>query len=68
MFAGEGRGGSPIFRVHNKKTGEIVAEIEIPATTNAAPMTYMANGKQYIVVAIAGPDFPAELVALAIEN
>ncbi len=68
MFAGEGRGGSPIFRVHNKKTGEIVAEIEIPATTNAAPMTYMANGKQYIVVAIAGPDFPAELLALAIEN
>ncbi|MCH8125089.1 PQQ-binding-like beta-propeller repeat protein [candidate division KSB1 bacterium] len=66
LFAGEGRGGDPWFRVINKKTGKILTEIELPASTNAAPMTYMANGKQYIVVAIAGPDFPAELFALAL--
>ena len=26
-------------------------------------MTYMMNGKQYIVIAIGGPGFPGELVA-----
>jgi hypothetical protein len=26
-------------------------------------MTYMFNGKQYIVLAIAGPGFPGELIA-----
>ena len=27
------------------------------------PMSYMLNGRQYLVVAISGPDFPAELIA-----
>jgi hypothetical protein len=29
-------------------------------------MTYMANGKQYIAVAVAAPGRPAELIALAL--
>ena len=67
LFAGEGpRRGEPVFRAHDKMTGEILAEVELPATTNAPPMTYMAGGRQYIVVAVAGPDHPAELVALAL--
>jgi len=30
------------------------------------PMTYMVNGKQYIVVGVSGREFPGELVALAL--
>jgi hypothetical protein len=26
-------------------------------------MSYMLNGKQYLVLAISGPDYPAELIA-----
>ena len=29
-------------------------------------MTYMHDGKQYVVVAVGGTDYPAELVALAL--
>lgn len=68
MFAGEGSRGAPIFRAHDKQTGEILAEVELPGPTNAAPMSYEVNGKQYIVVAVAGAGHPAELVALALED
>jgi hypothetical protein len=29
-------------------------------------MTYMVNGKQYILVAVSGRQYPGELIALAI--
>jgi hypothetical protein len=29
-------------------------------------MTYMANGKQYIVVGVSGRNYPGELVALSL--
>ena len=41
-------------------------EMELPAGVSNAPMTYMVNGKQYIVVAVSGRQYPGELVALAI--
>ena len=41
-------------------------EMELPAGVSNAPMTYMANGKQYIVVAVSGRQYPGELVALAL--
>jgi quinoprotein glucose dehydrogenase len=56
--------GDPILRAHDKETGAIVAEIALPARATGVPMTYMVEGRQYIVVAVAGPDHPAELVAL----
>ncbi len=66
LFAGEGRGGSAVFRAHDKKTGEIVAEIPLPATQTGQPMTYMHNGKQYIVMAVGDGKTPSEYVALAL--
>ena len=55
-----------MFRAFDKKTGKIVWEIELPAGVSNSPMTYMVNGKQFIVVAVSGRNFPGELVALAI--
>jgi quinoprotein glucose dehydrogenase len=40
--------------------------LELPATTTTAPMTYMHEGRQYIVLSVAGRGHPAELVALAL--
>ncbi len=53
-----------MLRAHDKRTGEIVAEIELPARGTGVPMTYMTDGLQHVVVAVAGPGSPAELVAL----
>jgi len=64
LFAGEGVGGEPILRAHDKTTGEILAEIELPASQTGLPMSYSVDGPQYIVMAVAGPEHPAELVAL----
>lgn len=66
LFAGEGFGGDPVFRAHNKKTGEIIAEISLPATQSSPPSTYMLNGRQYIVMTVADGKSPAELIALAL--
>ena len=63
--AGPGAGGK-MFRAIDKKTGTIVYEFELPASTTGVPMTYMVDDKQYIVVAIGARGVPAELVALAI--
>jgi enoyl-CoA hydratase/carnithine racemase len=54
------------FRAFDKATGEIVWEMELPAGVSNAPMTYMAGGKQYIVVAVSGSDHPGELIALSL--
>ena len=69
LFAGTGGGTmSPdltgLLRAHDKATGEILAEIELPSHQTGVPMTYMHDGKQYIVAAVAGRGVPAELVAL----
>ena len=38
--------------------------VELPATTDTAPMTFMHEGRQYIVMAVSGPNLPGSLVAL----
>ena len=59
-------GGGPRMRAFDKRTGEVVAEIPLPAGATGAPMTYLHDGRQYIVVAVADEDHAPELVALAL--
>ena len=75
LFIGEGsdamlgvaRGAwGTMFRALNKATGETIWEMELPAGTTSAPMTYLDNGKQYVVVAVGGRDYPAEWIALGL--
>ena len=54
------------FRAFDKATGAVLWETELPAGTTGAPMTYMFEGKQYIVVAIGGVETDAEFIALAL--
>jgi quinoprotein glucose dehydrogenase len=54
------------FRSYDKMTGAIVSELQIPANTTNVPITYLANGKQYIVVAVGAPGRPAELLGLTL--
>ena len=68
LFAGEGYGGDPVFRAHDKFTGEILAEIELPATQAGPPSSYRVNGRQYLVMTVADGKAPASLIALALPN
>jgi quinoprotein glucose dehydrogenase len=60
-----GAGGNGL-RALDKKTGKVIAEIKLPAMTTGIPMTYMVDGRQFIVVAVGAQGYPAELVALAL--
>lgn len=75
LFVGEGDpiaaatpqgGGGTKFRAYDKATGSVIWETDFPAGTTGAPMTYRADGKQYIVVAIGSAKHDAELVALSL--
>ncbi len=51
---------------YDKATGEVLWSTDLEAGTTAAPMTYLHEGRQYIVVAIGGGGRDAEWVALAL--
>jgi quinoprotein glucose dehydrogenase len=57
----QGRGA--MLRAYDKATGQEVAAVMMPAQQSGSPMTYMLNGKQYIVLAIGGGTFPGEYIA-----
>jgi quinoprotein glucose dehydrogenase len=52
-----------MLRAYDKGTGKEVGAVFMPAPQSGSPMTYMLSGKQYIVVAISGGNYSAELVA-----
>ena len=58
--------GEPWFRAYDKRTGDVVWEMEIPAGTTGVPMTYLYEGKQYLVVPIGGQDVPGQWIALSL--
>jgi quinoprotein glucose dehydrogenase len=74
VFAAEGAGlfnggvssGDNSFRAIDKKTGKIIHERELPASSTGIPMTYMANDRQYIVIAVGAMGHPGELVAFTL--
>ena len=52
-----------MLRAYDKATGKEVGAVYMPAPQSGSPMTYMLNGQQYIVLAISGAGYSAELVA-----
>jgi quinoprotein glucose dehydrogenase len=56
-----------LLRAYDKDTGaDIPGNIEMPAKQTGSPMTYMYNGKQYIVLAIGGGLAGSDLIAYAL--
>ena len=75
LFLGDGspslvvvppHGGGKMFRAYDKRSGRVLWQTELPAGTSGAPMTYLHEGKQYVVVAVSDNDHEGELVALAL--
>ena len=60
--------GGKMFRAFDKRTGEIVWEKELPGGTTAAPISYMVDGRQYIVATVGWHDMSSEYIALALPD
>jgi quinoprotein glucose dehydrogenase len=52
-----------MMRAYDKATGQEVGAVYMSAPQTGSPMTYLHNGKQYVVVAISGASYTGELVA-----
>ena len=52
-----------MLRAYDKATGKEVGAVYMPAPQSGSPMTYMLNGKQYIVVAVSGGAYSGEYLA-----
>ena len=55
-----------MLRAYDKANGKEVGAVYMPAPQTGSPMTYMLNGKQYLVVAISGGNYPGELLAFKV--
>ena len=51
------------LRAYDKATGQEVGSVFMPSSQTGSPMTYRVGGVQYIVVAIGGGTYAAELLA-----
>ena len=67
VMGGFGVGGLGQFRAFNKRTGKEVGSLPLPAGATSGPMTYEADGKQMIVVAIGSKDHDPGWVALGLK-
>ena len=57
-----------MLRAYDKKTGKEVGAVWMPAPQSGSPMTYMWQGKQYIVVAVSGGNYSGEYLAYALPD
>ena len=68
LIGGEGWAGRPILRAYDKQTGQTLGQLDLPANQTGLPMTYMHEGRQFIVFTVGGSDHPAEFIALALSG
>jgi quinoprotein glucose dehydrogenase len=57
-----------MLRAYDKMTGKEVGAVYMPAPQTGSPMTYMVNGKQYLVVAVSGGPYSGEYIAYTLPS
>jgi len=55
-----------MMRAYDKATGKEVGAVWMPAPVSGSPMTYMWQGRQYIVIAVSGGNSSGEYLAYAL--
>ena len=66
MAASEGREELRMLFAGAISRRKLVGEVALPRNATGAPMTYMLNSKQFIVLPTGGSNLPAELIALCL--
>ena len=64
LMTAEGPGGAPVLHAVDKRTGERLGTVDLPARGQYGMMGYLHEGRQYVVVQIASQTHPGSLVAL----
>ena len=59
-----GTGDGPRLVARDKVTGEIMGSVDLPSGAVGTPMTYVANGRQYIALTVGG----ARMIAFAVSE
>jgi quinoprotein glucose dehydrogenase len=57
-----------MLRAYDKATGKEVGAVYMPAPESGSPMTYVLNGKQYIVIAVSGGNYSGEYIAFSLPS
>jgi quinoprotein glucose dehydrogenase len=57
-----------MLRAYNKSNGKEAGAVYLPAPQTGSPMTYMLNGKQYIVVEVSGGPYSGEYIAFRLPD
>jgi quinoprotein glucose dehydrogenase len=57
-----------MLRAYDKATGKEVGAVWMPAPQSGSPMTYMLDGKQYIIVAVSGGNYSGEYIAFSVPD
>ena len=57
-----------MLRAYEKTTGKEVGAVYMPAPQSGSPMTYLFDGKQYLVVAVSGANYTGELLAFRLPD
>ena len=74
LFSGEGAGmygarwGGSMLRAHHKRSGEVLADVNLGQRQTGVPMTYAIGAQQYVVVATGAPGQAGQLVALTVSR
>ena len=61
-----GVSGPAKFRAYDKANGSLIWETEIPSGATGGPMTFLENGKQYIVIPVGGAAYGAGWICLGL--
>ncbi|HKE25994.1 MAG TPA: PQQ-binding-like beta-propeller repeat protein [Bryobacteraceae bacterium] len=57
-----------MMRAYDKATGKEVGAVWMPAPVSGSPMTYLWQGKQYIIIAVSGGNYSGEYLAFALPD
>jgi quinoprotein glucose dehydrogenase len=57
-----------MLRAYDQATGKEVGNVLMPAGQSGSPMTYMVNGKQYIIVAVSGGNYSGEYICYTLPD
>jgi len=57
-----------MLRAYDKNTGKEVGAAFMPAPQSGSPMSYMVDGKQYIIVAVSGGSYSGEYISYALPS
>ncbi len=57
-----------MLRAYDQDNGREMGAVWMPAPQSGSPMTFMRNGKQYLIVAVSGGNYSGEYICYALPN